>query len=450
MKPRQFDLIVIGTGASSSTVAGKCAASGWKVAQIDELPFGGTCALRGCDPKKVLVGAADLVDWNRRMQGSGVLSNATIDWQELMQFKQTFTEPVPESREKGMLDAGITPFHGLARFIDESTIQVNDQQLTGKKFLIATGAKPAEIPIDGFEHLKTSTEFLDLDELPETIVFVGGGYISFEFAFVAALVGAKVHILHRGDRPLEGFDPDLVDLLMQKAKELGIEIHLNAEVKKISQSGANYEVTANRKTEQISITGDLVVHGAGRVPNIDGLDLETAGVESSRRGVVVNEYLQSTSNPRVYSAGDAAATQGKPLTSVASYESRIVAANLLEGNHRKVNYPVQPTVVFTVPPLASVGISETEAKSQGIDVDVHQGQMDSWYTYRRINESYAAYKTIFDKETGRILGAHLLGTKSEEIINLFAMAINQRLTASDLQEMIYSYPTHSSDIKYMV
>lgn len=450
MKPRQFDLIVIGTGASSSTVAGKCAASGWKVAQIDELPFGGTCALRGCDPKKVLVGAADLVDWNRRMQGSGVLSNATIDWQELMQFKQTFTEPVPESREKGMLDAGITPFHGHARFIDESTIQVNDQQLTGTKFLIATGAKPAEIPIDGFEHLKTSTEFLDLDELPETIVFVGGGYISFEFAFVAALVGAKVHILHRGDRPLEGFDPDLVDLLMKKAKELGIEIHLNAEVKKISQSGANYEVTANRKTEQISITGDLVVHGAGRVPNIDGLDLETAGVESSRRGVVVNEYLQSTSNPRVYSAGDAAATQGKPLTPVASYESRIVAANLLEGNHRKVNYPVQPTVVFTVPPLASVGISETEAKSQGIDVDVHQGQMDSWYTYRRINESYAAYKTIFDKETGRILGAHLLGTKSEEIINLFAMAINQRLTASDLQEMIYSYPTHSSDIKYMV
>jgi len=450
METRNFDLIVIGTGASSSTAAGKCAAAGWKVAQIDELPFGGTCALRGCDPKKVLVGAADLMDWNRRMQGSGVQSNASIDWQELMQFKRGFIDSVPEYREQGMKDAGITPFHGHARFIDEETIRINDQEITGKKFLIAAGAKPAQLPIEGFEHLKTSTDFLELDTLPEKIVFVGGGYISFEFAFVAALAGTKVHIIHRGEHPLKGFDPDLVDLLMQKAEELGIEIHLNAEVKKISQNGNGYEVQSSRNDEQISITGDLVVHGAGRVPNIDGLDLANGGVERSKPGIVVNEYLQSRSNPRVYSAGDAAATDGKPLTPVAGYESRIVTNNILEGNHNKANYPSQPTVVFTIPPLASVGLSEAEAKSEGIEVDVHQGQMDSWYTYRRINESYAAYKTIFNKENGKLLGAHLLGTKSEEIINLYAMAINQGLTASDLKEMIYSYPTHSSDIKYMV
>lgn len=171
MATSNFDLIVIGTGSGGSTAARKCAKAGWEVAQIDSRPFGGTCALRGCDPKKVLVGAAELIDWNRRMNRTGVPTDTHIDWQQLMQFKESFTQPVPEHREKGMQKVGITPIHGRASFVDEGTIEVNGEFLKANNFLIAAGAKPAPLPIDGVEHLTTSTEFLELEELPETIVF---------------------------------------------------------------------------------------------------------------------------------------------------------------------------------------------------------------------------------------------------------------------------------------
>lgn len=170
-----FDLIVIGTGSGGSVAAGKAAGAGWNVAQIDSNPFGGTCARRGCDPKKVLVGAAELVDWNRRMHSRGVIGTSEIVWRDLMAFKRTFTEPVPGNRENGMRENGITPIHGRAQFVDERTIKVGDKTFTGDHFLIAAGAKPTPLSIDGFGHLITSTEFLELDELPKSLIFVGGG-----------------------------------------------------------------------------------------------------------------------------------------------------------------------------------------------------------------------------------------------------------------------------------
>jgi len=183
---RQFDLVVIGTGAAGSAPAHKCRAAGWQVAVIDELPYGGTCALRGCDPKKVLVGAGELTEWSRRMQAHGVSGDLQIRWPELIQFKQTFTEPVPAQREESFKAKGIETFHGPAKFVDGTTLQVGDSFLTGRYVHIAAGAKPAQLKIPGEDLLTTSTQFLDLPHLPRRILFVGGGYISFEFAHVAA------------------------------------------------------------------------------------------------------------------------------------------------------------------------------------------------------------------------------------------------------------------------
>jgi glutathione reductase (NADPH) len=450
MTYKKFDLIVIGTGSGGSVAAGKCAKAGWKVAQVDSRPFGGTCARRGCDPKKVLVGAAELIDWNRRMKGHGISGTTSIDWQELMEFKRTFTEPVPENREKGMAKVGITPIHGRASFVDEETIEVNGETLKAKNFVIAAGAKPAPIPIDGFDHLTTSTEFLELEELPETIVFVGGGFISFEFAHIAARAGSKVHIVHRGEQPLEAFDAQMVDLLMEKAKTLGINIHVDSEVQSVEQTETGFAVTANTDGETQNITGDLVVHGAGRVPDIDDMNLVKGNIDRTKKGISVNDFLQNTTNPRVYAAGDAANTTGLPLTPVAGFESHIVASNLLDGNHKEAEHPAQPTVVFTIPPLAMVGLTEKQARDAGYDIQVNFKNTEEWYSYRRINESPAAFKTIINKDEGQILGAHLLGSKSEEIINLFAMAMNQNLKATALKKMVYAYPSHASDISYMV
>ncbi|OJF92215.1 NAD(P)/FAD-dependent oxidoreductase [Alkalibacterium sp. 20] len=446
----KFDLIIIGTGSGGSAAAFKCNKAGWKVAIVDSQPFGGTCALRGCDPKKVLVGAAEMIDGINRMKGKGISSDSSINWPELMAYKRTFTEPVPDNRVKNFQKAGIHVFHGRASFLSEDKIQVGEDVLNGKYILIANGAKPEPLPIEGTEHLTYSDEFLELDELPAKMVFIGGGYISFEFAHIAARAGSEVHIIHRGKRPLENFEPDLVELLMEKSKEIGIHIHLNTEAKSIEKKGSSYIVNGVNNGQQIHWEGDLVLHGAGRIPDLEDMQLEKGNVEREKSGIAVNEFLQSRTNPRVYAAGDAAATEGLPLTPVASMESHVVASNLLKGNHRLPNYKVMPTVVFTLPKLASVGLSEDQAREKGHQIKVNKMETSDWYTYKRTNEKFAMVKVITDEETGKILGAHLISHEADELINHFATAIQFDLAVKDLKQMIYAYPTAASDLGYML
>src|SRR5258708_39582245 len=214
---KQFDLIVIGTGSAASTVAHECRSAGWDVAIIDSRPFGGTCALRGCDPKKVLVGIAEIVDQVRRMNGLGVRAeNSRIEWSELMRFKRSFTDPVPKNSELSFAKAGSAPLHGRARFVDSTTVEVGEDVLVGRHVVVATGAMPRRLGIPGERYITASDQFLELETLPQRIVFIGGGYISFEFAHVTARAGPKVTILHRGQRPLEGFDHDLVHQLVAR------------------------------------------------------------------------------------------------------------------------------------------------------------------------------------------------------------------------------------------
>jgi glutathione reductase (NADPH) len=202
--------------------------------------------------------------------------------------------------------------------------------------------------------------------------------------------------------------------------------------------------------EPQAFEADMVVHAAGRVPEIDDMNLDGAGIEWDQRGARVNEFLQSVSNLAVYAAGDAAVTGGPPLTPVAGYEGTIVAANLLKGNHRKGNYLGIPTVVFTIPPLASVGLSEREAREQGLKYQVKKELTSAWYSSRRIAEKYSGYKVLVEDGTDRILGAHLLGDQGAETINLFAVAIRSGMRATDLRHMVFSYPTHASDVPYML
>jgi glutathione reductase (NADPH) len=448
---RKFDLVAIGTGAGASTVATRCRAAGWQVAIIDSRPFGGTCALRGCDPKKVLVGAAEVIDWARRMKGNGIRSEQLfIDWRELMRFKRTFTQPVPRHREESFAKAGIVAFHGRAHFVGENTIRVGDEVLETRFAVIAAGQKPADLKIPGQEHLTTSEQFLELDELPRRILFIGGGYIALEFAHVAARVGSEVTIVHRGVRPLDLFDPDLVEQIVVRTRELGINVQLGTQAEGIEKRPSCLSVWASAAGQKRTFEADMVVHAAGRTPEIDDLNLDVARVAWDERGVKVNEYLQSVSNPAVYAAGDAAASGGPPLTPVADYEGAIVASNLLKGNHEKPNYTGIPTVVFSIPPVASVGLSETEARAKGLKFRVKKEMTSNWYSSRRVAEKYSGYKVMVEEGTERILGAHLLGGEAGEVINIFALAIRSGIRATDLKHTIFSYPTHSSDVPYML
>lgn len=207
MKMRKFDVVVIGTGVAGSSAVYKFAQAGLKVAIVDERPFGGTCALRGCDPKKILIGGAELVDWAKRMKEKGIEGEIRINWKKLMAFKREWTEGFPERMERSLKKAGIETIHGRAHFIDKDKIEVDGEVISAHKFLVATGAKPRRLNIPGEEHVITSDEFLELDDLPDKIVFIGGGYISFEFAHLAARAGSEVTILHRSGRPLKNFEP---------------------------------------------------------------------------------------------------------------------------------------------------------------------------------------------------------------------------------------------------
>lgn len=444
---KQYDLIVLGTGSAGTIAAEKCKEEGWSVAIIDDRPFGGTCSQRGCDPKKVLVSAGELIDWNERMIGLGIEGELEICWSDLMAFKRTFTASIPEDTEDEFTKLGFDMYHGNPYFESENEIRIGDEVLTGKYILIATGARPAEMGIDGEEHLAKSDDFLELDELPKRIVFVGGGFISFEFAHLAARAGADVHILHRSDTPLKQFDQDLVKFIMKRSEELGIQIHLNVEVERIAKEDETF-IVEGKKDGEVWET-DYVVHGAGRAPSLD-LNLEAGNVERDKRGVRVNDYLQSISNPHVYAAGDVASSGGPPLTPVAATESHIVAKNMINGNTLKVEHPVVPSVVFTVPKLAAVGMSEQEAKESGLDIEVKFREVTDHFTYRHTNEAYAAYKLIIDKKNSIIVGAHVVSGEADELINHFAMAIRFKVPIVELKKMNFAYPTAASEIAYMV
>lgn len=446
---RQFDLVVVGTGVTSS-VASRCREAGWSVAVVDSRPFGGTCALRGCMPKKILIGAAEAVHAARDLADRGVPAGSlTVDWPALMGFKRSLIGGTTERTEQTWAGMGIEQIHGRARFVGPATLAVGADRLTGRRVLIAAGAMPIPLTFPGADRLMTSEQFLDLDRLPPRIVFVGGGYISFEFAHVAARAGVEVTILHRGARPLEAFDPDLVDLLVKRTRELGIRVELGIEVQAFEGDGGRRVVRGTRSGEEIRFDTDLAVHGAGRVPELDDLDLEAAGVKREKRGVVVNEFLQSVSNPAVYAGGDAAAS-GPPLTPKADHDVGVLTTNLLEGNRRRPNYDGLASAVFTLPPLASAGLTEAAARTAGLAFRTNRHDTSGWFHTRRVGETVSGAKVLIEEGTDRILGAHLLGPHADEVINLFAMAIRLRIPAGQLKEVIYAYPTYGSDVRFLV
>ena len=448
---KEYDLVVIGTGASGATVSYKCRGAGWSVAVVDSHPFGGTCAVRGCDPKKVLIGFSELVASYSRVKGKGISAdNLKIDWEKLMQFKRTFTDPVPESRVKGYKGAGIDTYHGRAHFTGKDTIRVGDSELKARYFMIGAGSRPMTLNVPGEEHIAISDDFLELDKLPKRIVFIGGGYISFEFANIAARAGSDVTIIHRSAKALKRFDQDLVAWVLEAMKDAGIKVLLNTPLASVEKNSGGYTVHTGGESGDLKLNADIVIHGAGRVPDIDDMELETAGVEYSRRGVTVNKYLQSISNPNVYSAGDAAATEGFPLTPVATLEGHAAASNILKGNKKTPDYSGIPTVTFTIPPLASVGLTEEQAAAANLKFRVNKTETSGWYSSKRLGEKHSGFKVLIEDGSERILGAHLFGPHAEEVINLFALTVRNNLTADNLKKMVYAYPTASSDISYML
>jgi len=446
---REFDVLVIGTGTSGYTLALACREAKRSVAVADNRSYGGTCAMRGCQPKKYLVAAAEVVELAHQMSTIGIHPVAGIDWAALMRSKTAFTSAVSGRTEHDFREAGIEMFHGTSQFVSPAEVMVNDDTLVrAKHVVIAAGARPAPLGFEGGDLVRTSEDFLELASMPPRVVFIGGGYISMEFAHVARAAGAEVTVLHRGDRVLKNFEPEVVDQLTDAARDFGIRIVTNFQVCGAQRLNGSIAIRGNKDCADV-YQADLAIHGAGRVANLEELDLKAGGITYSSRGVIVNEFLQSVSNPHVYAIGDASATPLQ-LATTADMDAGVAAENILRGNQQKADYELVPSAVFTLPPLAGLGMTESQATESGIRFHINRGTMTGWASSRRIGQKHGFYKVLVEDGTGRILGAHLFGHNAAEAINIFALAMKFGLTTRDLKKVLWAYPTHVSDVKYML
>lgn len=380
------------------------------------------------------------------MNGTGIQENGlSVDWAALMQRKRGFTDGVPKGMEDELTGNGATTFHGHAEFTGPNTLSIDGTTHQAERFLIASGATPKPLTFPGAEHLIDSTQFLDLEELPKRIVFIGGGFISFEFAHIAARAGAQCTIVDHGPRPLREFDPDLVGLLVSRSEQAGIRILRDTRVSTVDATSTGLQIGVDSDGIAKRIHADLVVHGAGRVPNVESLRLDAAGIASGPRGVTVAGHLQSTTNTAVYAAGDAADTAGRPLTPVAVFEGKVAASNMLKGTTTAPDYIGVPTTIFTIPELNRVGLLEEEA-APSHDIAIRFTDTSGWYSTYRAAETTAAAKVIIDTRTDQILGAHLLGPGYSELINTFGLAIKLGLTTRQLRSATATYPSLGSDL----
>jgi glutathione reductase (NADPH) len=448
-----YDVVIVGSGTSGQTAAFDLNEKGLRVAVVEKSDRpGGTCALAGCQPKKWFYEAAETIAKARHLEGKGIVAAPEGNWARVLEQKRRFTSGIPEGTIQNFQKAGIYLVAGTAVFLDDKTLSVDGKKIQAKFFVLATGAKPMELPIDGMEHVITSDEFLELAELPPSILFIGGGFISFEFAHFAARLGSanqRSVILEVSERPLRTFDAEIVELLAAASQAESIDVKSSVDIEAIEKHAKGFSV---RTANSGSFETDLVVHGAGRVPDLAALGLNAAGVEYSKRGISVDQTLRTT-NRRIFAVGDCAATI--QLARVADEEAHVAADNILaelgRGREAIMDYRAAPAVLFTYPQFAMVGKTEEELKQ---DVQTYRKSFAknlSWPTYQRVGLKDAAYKILIDGKN-QILGAHILSDHAAGMINTIKQAMLHQTTVDELyrQTIVSPYPTRESDLSYML
>lgn len=448
--PEPYDYFIIGTGPAGQTVAHAAAEAGHRVGVADYQPYGGTCPLRGCDPKKVLLAAARAMNATDRLKGKGFTARPPFDWAALQKWKNEFTDDIPEGTVSNFEEAGIDCFHGEARFTAPHRLTIGQQEIQAENIVIATGATPAPLDFPGAELLKTSDEFLEMKELPGEIVIVGGGYIGAEFAHIACILGASVTVIAAEDSPVAKFDDDLNDLLAGAAAQRGMTLLFSTKATRAeSEASGRVRVTVeDQKGQQSTITADQAFHAAGRVPNIRGLGLDNAGIHFGDNGIAVDSSL-CTSAPAHYAVGDCN-DAGLPLTPVATHEAKLLADNLFRGKTRQIDYYPIPTLAFTIPPIASVGMTAEEAEKSDKNLRINFAETTDWFHTKHANGIVSAHKIIIDQDKDILLGAHLLGPGADELINLFALIIREKIPLENMRNIPWAYPTAGSNLSGML
>ena len=450
MPTRSFDVVILGGGNAGMGVTVATREAGLRVAMLEPDLLGGTCPNRGCMPKKVLVAAAHALDEIERAKAHHIaVGKPSLDWAALIDRERAMITGIPGSLGNLMNRRGVEVIRDRGRFIGPNAVAVGGETLEAKHIVIATGSRPRRLPFPGAELMITSDDVLSERKLPASVVFVGGGVIALEFSHVYARAGVEVAILEVLPRLLSNMDADAVEQLRRETERIGVTIRTGVEIQRIDRTGERLRVVYEESGSERLVEADRVVNGAGRIADVDGLDLAAAKVVAERGKIVLDAHLRSTSNPAVYVCGDAV-TEHAQLSPIATYEGRIVGRNIVDGAKHTLDYASIPSCVFAVPALASVGLTQAAAAERGIDLTVAVNDMREWLSGRTYAVSAAWSKVLIDKKTDRIVGAHLFGHAGEELIHIFALAIKHRITASEIRDFVYGFPTFSADIKSML
>ena len=450
MAGEAYDVVIIGGGNAAFSVTVPTRKAGLKVAVIEERELGGTCPNRGCTPKKVLVAAAHALHEIGQAHVHRIkVGKPKLDWAALIDREKEMIEGIPDSLEETLQGRGVELIRAPAKFKGTNTVEAGGRTLEAKTIVIATGSTPRPLPIPGAELMITSDEVLSERKLPDSVLFIGGGVIALEFGHVYARAGAKVTILEVLPQLLPALDADAVEQARKESERIGIDVHTGVKVKRVEKTNKRLRTVFEVGGKEMSVKSDRVVNGAGRIANVAQLDLDAGKIAHEGFRVAVDETLRSTSNPSVYLCGDV--LSGPPqLSPIATYEGRLVGRNIVEGPRHKPDYASLPSCVYTIPALATVGLSEAKAKEKGVKTRVQVNDMEYWFSTRTFAETLAWSKIIVDEGSDAIVGAHFVGHAGEELINIFGLAMKHGIKASEIRDFIFAYPTFSADIKSML
>jgi len=436
-----FDLAVIGAGSGGVRAARLAAEAGAKVALIERGRVGGTCVLRGCVPKKLLVIGAHFAEDLADMQGYGWnVGDATFDWARLIAAKNAELARLEGVYGRLLRDAGVTLIEGRANFTDRHSLDVGGRPVTAERIVVATGGRPLLPVIPGIEHAITSDQALDLLSLPKRLAIVGGGYIAVEFAGIFNALGVAVTQCLRGDTVLRGFDQDVRATLAEEMAAKGVGFRCETVVRSIEKgAGGTSLLLADGETLEV----DLVLYATGRRPNSDGLGLERAGVAVDDRGAVVVDGFSRTSVDNIFAIGDV--TGRMNLTPVALAEATALVDTLFRGRPRAMDYTDVPTAVFSLPPVATVGLGEAAARARGA-VDVYLSRFRPMRHSLSGRREWTMMKMVVDSASDRVLGVHMVGADAPEIVQGFAVALKCGATKAQVDATIGIHPTAAEEL----
>ncbi len=451
MSNPDYDLIVLGAGSGGLATAKRAASYGARVAIVESDRVGGTCVIRGCIPKKLMVYAAHLHENLALAPGYGWrIGDVSLDWQHLVNARDEAVLSLEKTHERLLEEAGVELIRGSGRFKSAGEVDVDGRVLTARFVLVATGASPVLPRIDGIDHSITSDGVFELREKPERVVIVGGGYIGVEFASILHGLGSDVTVIIRRDLPLRGFDADLRSELLSAMRDSGIRFETQTTVSAIERNGASVVVDAqgpdgSKRYE----TDEALVYAVGRAPRTAGLGLEEIGVGIGKQGEVESAEDGSTAVDGVFAVGDV--TGRAALTPVAIQAGRLLADRVFAGSKARMSYENIPTAVFSTPPIGTVGLTEEEAAERfGADgIKIYKSRFNPLVHMLTDTKIPTTVKMIVDKATDVVVGCHIIGHDAPEIIQGFGVAVRAGLTKKAFDETVGIHPSTAEEFVTM-